>query len=107
MLGMFDGQMLDRRSPPRDMSRRSRQVTPWYEDDREVLARMRAWRGDGHPPNYLQWAWHQASSSLKRVVANLSEKQADDLVFQAFMTSGRRCMIRVDWFLEKYGKGIK
>jgi hypothetical protein len=78
-------------------------VNRWWQDDEEVLRRMMAWKGKGPPPNHLQWAWHSASPSLRKVTEKLSEKRADDLVHQAFVTASQRLLMRIDWFLEKHG----
>jgi hypothetical protein len=57
---------------------------------------MLAWRGEGHPPNYLQRAWHTASPSLRKMVERLPEERAEELVFQAYMTSGTRAILSAD-----------
>ena len=74
-------------------------MTAWWQDDRVVLERMLAWRGEGPPPNYLQLAWHRASPSLRAVVASLGDSVADNLVMNAFTTSGARMTLRCDVFL--------
>ena len=73
---------------------------PWWKDDKVVLERMLAWKGDGPPPNYLQWAYDKASPSLLHVSLRIrDEKQADLLVHKAHMTGGTRMCLRLDHVL--------
>ena len=52
------------------------------------------------PAGYLYWAWESASPSLKKALAGVGKKQADDVIFNAFLTGGQRAIIRADVIIE-------
>ena len=83
-------------------------VTPWFEDDEQIMERFRAWEKDvkGPPPNWLAWSWQSASPSLRAVGLRIAEKDeglADQLVHEAFLTRGRRTILRYRIFLDGVG----
>lgn len=61
---------------------------------------MTDWNGTGHSPGYPEWAWERVSESLRTVAERLPKERADNLVYNAFMSEGRRSLTRSFVLLE-------